>query len=289
MRQKGWKHTLIEAWAFVAVAIIAFAGGLLIGDLGSSPEKETVYVQASEGESEGEEAEAAEPSGEAAEPEAGGEEPAQGGAGGEPGAQVFTSAGCGSCHILEAAGTSGTTGPNLNEFLAPDDTTEAVEEMIVDPNAELAEGYPSNVMPQTYGQSMSPTEVHDLAEYLVANTPAKPNATEPPKKSSGGAKQAAGNEGAGETLQLTASPTELAFDTEELSGKAGKVTIDFENPAAIEHDVAIEQNGKVIAKSPLIKESKTSVSAALKPGTYTFICTVPGHAEAGMEGTLVIK
>ena len=41
--------------------------------------------------------------------------------------------------------------------------------------AEIAEGYPSNVMPQTYSQTMSKAEVHDLAEYLVATTPAKPN------------------------------------------------------------------------------------------------------------------
>jgi uncharacterized cupredoxin-like copper-binding protein len=53
--------------------------------------------------------------------------------------------------------------------------------------------------------------------------------------------------------------------------------------------VAIEQDGQEIAASALISEGKTSVSADLAPGTYTFFCTVPGHAEAGMEGTLVVK
>jgi plastocyanin len=95
--------------------------------------------------------------------------------------------------------------------------------------------------------------------------------------------------GPGGTLQLKASPTQIAFDTTQLTSKPGKVTIDFENPAAIEHDVAIEQDGKEIAKSDLITEGKTSVSADLAPGTYTFLCTVPGHAEAGMEGTLTVK
>lgn len=95
--------------------------------------------------------------------------------------------------------------------------------------------------------------------------------------------------GPGGTLQLAASPNQIAFDTTQLTSKPGKVTIDFDNPAAIEHDVAIEQNGKELAKSALITEGKTSVTADLAPGTYTFLCTVPGHAEAGMEGTLTVK
>lgn len=95
--------------------------------------------------------------------------------------------------------------------------------------------------------------------------------------------------GPGGTLQLAADPTELKFDKTELTSKPGKVTIDFDNPSALEHDVAIEKDGEEIAKSELIAEGKTSVSAELGPGSYTFICTVPGHAEAGMEGTLVVK
>jgi plastocyanin len=95
--------------------------------------------------------------------------------------------------------------------------------------------------------------------------------------------------GPGSTLQLAASPTDLAFDTTSLTSKPGKVTIDFDNPAALEHNVAIEQDGKEIATSETIGEGKTSVSTDLAPGTYTFLCTVPGHAEAGMEGTLVVK
>jgi plastocyanin len=95
--------------------------------------------------------------------------------------------------------------------------------------------------------------------------------------------------GPGGTLQLAASPTDLAFDKTSLTSKPGKVTIDFENPSALEHNVAIEQNGKEIAVSETLAKGKTSVSADLAPGTYTYLCTIPGHAEAGMEGTLVVK
>jgi plastocyanin len=95
--------------------------------------------------------------------------------------------------------------------------------------------------------------------------------------------------GPGGTLQLAADPTQIAFDTTSLSSKPGKVTIAFDNPSAIEHDVAIEKDGEELAKSALVTEGKTSVSVDLEPGDYTFLCTVPGHAEAGMEGTLTVK
>ena len=116
----------------------------------------------------------------------------------------------------------------------------------------------------------------------------------------GGGQSKGGNEGGakpkgqaasgpGGTVQLAADPTNIAYDTTSLSSKPGKVTIDFTNPSALEHDVAIEGEGKEIAGSELIAEGKTSVSTELAPGTYTFYCTVPGHREAGMEGSLVVK
>jgi len=108
-------------------------------------------------------------------------------------------------------------------------------------------------------------------------------------KAGGRTKAKPASKGPGGTLQLAADPTQIAFDTTTLASKPGKVTIDFDNPSALEHDVAIEQNGKQIAISETIAKGKTSVTAELEPGTYTFLCTVPGHAEAGMEGTLTIK
>lgn len=96
-------------------------------------------------------------------------------------------------------------------------------------------------------------------------------------------------QGASTTLQLEADPTALAFDTTSLEAKAGKVTIDFTNPSATEHNVVIEQSGKEISGFAPITEGEESETADLKPGTYTFFCSVPGHREVGMEGTLVVK
>jgi plastocyanin len=120
-------------------------------------------------------------------------------------------------------------------------------------------------------------------------TPVK-SGSAPEEKASGEAAPGAPPKGAAETLKLSAEPTKIAFNTTELTAeKAGKVTIDFSNPSALEHDVAIEQNGKQIAISETIAEGDTSVSANLKPGTYTYLCTIPGHAEAGMEGVLTVR
>lgn len=108
------------------------------------------------------------------------------------------------------------------------------------------------------------------------------------EKGAEGSQEAEGG-GAGTTLQLEASPTALEFSTTHLEAKAGKVTIDFTNPSALEHNVVIEQNGKELAGFEPIAEGEESETANLKPGTYTFFCAVPGHRQAGMEGTLVVK
>lgn len=167
MRRNGWKRMLMEGWAFLAVAVLAFVAGLLIGDLGASPETKNVYISNAAGE------EASEPSGEETEAEAPETESASGTS--SSGAQLFTGVGCGGCHTLSAAGTTGTTGPNLTESLAPDDNTQGIEEMIIHPDDEVVEGYAPNVMPQNYGETLSKPEVQELAEYLVASSPAKPS------------------------------------------------------------------------------------------------------------------
>ena len=72
---------------------------------------------------------------------------------GGPGAQVFANNGCGGCHTLAAAKSGGVTGPNLDEVL-PGQTEAMVHESIVDPNAEIATGYPPNVMPANFEQKL---------------------------------------------------------------------------------------------------------------------------------------
>jgi plastocyanin len=105
----------------------------------------------------------------------------------------------------------------------------------------------------------------------------------------GGEEANGGGGTASTTLSLEASETALEYNTTELSAKAGKVTIDFKNPSALEHNVVIEQNGKELAGFEPIANGEESETVELKPGTYTFYCSVPGHRPAGMEGTLTVK
>jgi plastocyanin len=104
-------------------------------------------------------------------------------------------------------------------------------------------------------------------------------------------KESGGGESGGSTLEVETDPSgELAYTTTKASAKAGEVTIDFNNPQSLTHDVAIEDSsGKEVGKTELIGQGETSTTVNLKPGTYHYFCTVPGHREAGMEGTLTVK
>jgi plastocyanin len=91
-------------------------------------------------------------------------------------------------------------------------------------------------------------------------------------------------------VKVQASPTALAYQEKTLSTKAGENTFDFTNPSAIPHDFAIkDSSGKELGATKVITKSSDTLKINLKPGTYTFYCTVPGHEQAGMKGTLTVK
>ena len=108
--------------------------------------------------------------------------------------------------------------------------------------------------------------------------------------SGGGAQQAAGG-GGGQTVSIAADPSgALKFDTTKLTAKAGTATFKFTNQSSLQHDFTIEtQGGQKVDATPLIQGSSASFTTKLKPGSYKFLCTVPGHAQAGMQGTLTVK
>ena len=95
---------------------------------------------------------------------------AGGGGGAAPdGKALFTSAGCGGCHTLSDAGTSGQTGPNLDEGLKGKDAA-YIKQSIEDPNAVITKGYQPGIMPPNYKQTLQPSEIDALVKYLEETT-----------------------------------------------------------------------------------------------------------------------
>ena len=111
-------------------------------------------------------------------------------------------------------------------------------------------------------------------------------ATSAGSTSTGSQSQSGGGAAAGgHTLRIKADPSgQLKFNVSSLQAAAGKVKIVMTNPSQLSHSVAIEGNGVNAAGEVVGPDGTSTVAATLKPGTYTFFCTVPGHRQAGMQG-----
>lgn len=115
--------------------------------------------------------------------EAGGEEAAGGGEASleDRAIQIMVNNGCGGCHTIQGvAGMVGAVGPELTKIgsvaadriadpnYAGEATTpeEYIHESIVNPNAYVVEGFPANVMPQNFSETLSEEDINTLVEYL---------------------------------------------------------------------------------------------------------------------------
>jgi plastocyanin len=85
---------------------------------------------------------------------------------------------------------------------------------------------------------------------------------------------------------ITVVATDLKFDVKEIKAAPGKLTVTLDNHGAIEHTFKIENTPLLLTTSA--GKSATG-SATLAKGTYTFECTIPGHAQQGMKGTVVVS
>lgn len=89
---------------------------------------------------------------------------------------------------------------------------------------------------------------------------------------------------AGVVLKLTGN--EYSFTPPALTAHAGLTTIRFTNGGVVDHDLSIEALHVLLTEKP----GKTGeATVTLKPGTYTFICSVPGHRQSGMQGKLTVS
>ena len=201
------------------------------------------------------------------------------------GKQLFV-AKCGSCHTLRRAGTQGTVGPSLDAAFARDrvdgfhgDTIRGlVREWILHPNRV-------GVMP---GKLYTGADAKDVATYvaLVAAEAGQDTGDLATAVQSANQKPAVETNG---TLEIDADPSgQLRFLASTATATAGQVTLRSLNKSAVGHDISIkgagvDLHGKVVSGGGI-----STVTANLKPGSYIFYCSVPGHYPP-MGGKLTVK
>jgi plastocyanin len=198
---------------------------------------------------------------------------------------------CGSCHTLARAQSKGVSGPNLDEAfrqallsgMGRDGIRGAVRQQIADPA----------ILPRDSKAYMPPDlakgeEADDIAAY-VAESVAKPG--EDQGLLAEAVQQAGGGEPAvaeGGELEIEAT-AQLAYVTDKATAEAGDLTIKSPNPSATPHNIALEGNGVEEIGDVVQDGGVSEIQATVKAGEYTFYCSVQGHREGGMEGTLTVE
>lgn len=106
----------------------------------------------------------------------------------------------------------------------------------------------------------------------------------------GGGRVSTVEEGASE-IRVSAAPKGLAYTTDHVTVEAGETLLHFENPQTMPHDLDLETaDGTPIADMETIGGGYADVPIRnLEAGDYVFYCSVPGHREAGMEGTVTVE
>jgi mono/diheme cytochrome c family protein len=197
---------------------------------------------------------------------------------------------CGSCHALGRANTSGVQGPDLDEaFQAArrDGLGEETVEGVV--RDQIANVRRNSVMPANL---VTGDDARDVSTYvaLVAGQPGedrgelaqagRPKVSRKPVRAKDG------------TLMIDADPTgALAFTAARALAQPGRLSFVMENEAQVQHNIALRgPGGDLLEQGPVVGQGGTSrFSASVDPGRYTFVCTVPGHEEGGMKGTLTVE
>ncbi len=90
-------------------------------------------------------------------------------------------------------------------------------------------------------------------------------------------------------IHLSAPVSGLRYNQKLVHAHAGRIKIVFLNRSALKHNVNVELGEHEYGKSAIVTKATTSFFVTLKAGKYNFYCSVPGHEDAGMHGTLVVS
>jgi uncharacterized cupredoxin-like copper-binding protein len=107
--------------------------------------------------------------------------------------------------------------------------------------------------------------------------------------SSSASPPATSSAGGGQTIDIPISSSGFSFTKSSVTAKAGTVTLKAMNPQSLAHDISIKGNGVDVQGKQVSNGGTSTVTANLTPGTYEFYCSVPGHEQAGMKGTLTVS
>lgn len=204
------------------------------------------------------------------------------------GKQLFVEK-CGACHTLARAGTTGVTGPNLDEAFGParrQGLGEGTVEGVV--QDQIAHPLRNSGMP---AKLVTGQDAKDVAAYvaLVAGQPGE----DAGKLAAAGTPEVSSKPiaAAGGKLEIDANPTgALAFASSKATSGPGSIEILSLNEAPIQHNIALKDASGKVVEGPVVGTGGTSkLSTDLKPGKYEFLCTVPGHEEGGMKGELTVR
>jgi plastocyanin len=202
------------------------------------------------------------------------------------GKQLFVAT-CGSCHTLSHAGSNGVVGPNLDDAFR-EDRRDGVDSAAIQGLVSYWIRTPDSggVMPAGL---LAGRKASDVAAYVgrVAAIPGQDAGELALAVQSAVQKPAVESNG---VVEIDANPTgQLLFQAKTATATAGAVTIKMKNMSSVQHDIAITGNGVNQVGQIVANGGTSTVSATLKPGTYTFYCSVDGHRAAGMVGTLTVK
>jgi plastocyanin len=209
---------------------------------------------------------------------------------GEPdlanGKKLFAGEGqCGSCHALARANTKSTVGPDLDrafeQVLRDGMGRSTIEGTVRD---QIAYPRRSSVMKPGLVKG---DDARDVAAY-VAYAAARPGKDSGLLAAAGQPKKGPPIAAKGGSLTIPADPTgALAFTSDKASAPPGPITVTSPNESPIPHNIALKPGGPV---GPVVGSGGNSTfKVALRPGSYTFYCSVPGHEAGGMKGTLTVK
>jgi uncharacterized cupredoxin-like copper-binding protein len=106
----------------------------------------------------------------------------------------------------------------------------------------------------------------------------------------GGGSSASSAPANAQVVEIDVSSSGFSFTKTQATAKAGPVELRSVNPQSVSHDISLKGNGVDVHGNLVSNGDVSTVSVAdLKPGTYTFYCSVPGHEQAGMKGTLTVS